>query len=410
MIRIFISALNTRFGAALLSFPALACAAEPDAAAGMNSNGPLYALHTILFDPEFNATSYVELSDTLELDSFSFENAREFAGYAFIAAFDGKLLVSDGESPIITRYDFTNELEWPDGERLGFEQHGVTGGEAGFERHWFQSETIAYLTLGVTGRVVWDPTNFEILGVEEDSELPLKRGGLAIDDTFNRQPRVSDAPVLKPFYYHDEDWFEFGETTLVATYDPVTHAETSIIEVPCPAVEVPSVDEEGNTYLSAWTFGPVVSLYGEGPSLCVRRITPDATLDEAWAPDLTQWTEGRPVKVFRYLRDGKALATVLHTEDLAADFSTPYDPDVDADAESHYRLWLFDLDAAAATPVDGIGAMNSGFHSTTFDERTFVFVPTDDWSATEVYEIDLDGVATRRFDTIGRLSEWIRVR
>jgi hypothetical protein len=110
------------------------------------------------------------------------------------------------------------------------------------------------------------------------------------------------------------------------------------------------------------------------------------------------------------LSDGKALATVLHTEDLAADFSTAYDPDVDTEAESHYRLWLFDLRTETATPVDGVGAMNSGFHSTTFDGRTFVFVPTEDWSATEVYEVSLDGVATRRFDTTGRLSEWIRVR
>ena len=411
MIRIFSFAPIACWLFVPLAFSTTACGGDEDAVSReLSGDGPLYALHTVVFDPEYNATSYVALSDTVDLDSFSFDTAREFPGYAFVAAFDDRLLVSDGESPFVTRYDVSDALDWSDGDRLSFEKQGVTGGRAGFERHWFRDANTAYLTLDVTSRVVWDPTNFEILGVQEDSALPLERDGLAIDATFNRQPRIYDAPLLKPFFYHDEDWFEFAPTTLVATYDPDTHEEASIVEVPCPALEVPSVDEDGNTYLSAWTFGPVLSLYGVGPELCVRRIKPDATLDEAWAPDLTTWTDGRPVKVFRYLRDGKALATVLHTEELDADFSQAYDPDVDTEAESHYRLWLFDLHAETAAPVDGVGEMNSGFHSATLDGRTFVFVPTEDWSATEVYEVELDGTARLRFETTGRLSDWIRVR
>jgi len=395
----------------LLAASALGCGGNEDSShATGDADGPVYALHTVVFDPEYNATSYVTLTDSVDLDSVPFDSAREFAGYAFVASFDGKLLVSDGESPVITRYDVASDLAWSPGERRSFEQHGVTGGGAGFERHWFRDANTAYLTLNVTSRVVWDPTNFEILGVYEDSAIPLERDGLVLDATFNRQPRIHDAPLLKPFYYRDEDWFEFAPLTLLATYDAETHAESSLLEVPCPALEVPSVDEVGNTYLSAWTFGPVLSLYGVGPELCVRRIKPDATLDEAWAPDLTAWTEGRPVKVFRYLRDGKALATVLHTEELSADFTGAYDPDVDTESESHYRLWLFDLEQETAAPVEGIDEMNSGFHSATLEGRTFVFAPIEDWSATRVYEVDLDGTAELRFETVGRLSEWIRVR
>ena len=54
-------------------------------------------------------------------------------------------------------------------------------------------------------------------------------------------------------------------------------------------------------------FAYTIGLYGMGPELCIRRIKPDATLDEAWNPDLTAWTEGRPVKTFRYLGGGKAV-------------------------------------------------------------------------------------------------------
>lgn len=50
---------------------------------------------------------------------------------------------------------------------------------------------------------------------------------------------------------------------------------------------------------SGWTYGPVLSLFGDGPAPCVRRIKPDSTLDETWTPDLTTWTGGRPVHTFR---------------------------------------------------------------------------------------------------------------
>jgi hypothetical protein len=239
---------------------------------------------------------------------------------------------------------------------------------------------------------------------------PLEREGLQLDATFNRQPRIMRGPVLKPFYYRDANWFRFGPTTPVAVYDPVTNAEQRIIDVPCPALEVPSQDEEGNTYLSAWTYGATLGLYDQGPDLCVRRIKPDSTLDEAWTPDLTLWTQGRPVKTFRYMRDGLAVATVLHTDELNIDFTQPYD-EVDAtEVDQHWRLWLFDLEAQTARPIDNIGSIDSAFLWSVFDGRTFVFVPYSDWSRSKVFELDVEGNATERFEAIGVVNEWIRIR
>ncbi len=267
--------------------------------------GPVYALTTTVYQTDDTVMSYVTLTDTLDITTLPEAGAREFAGHAFVSSAGGKLLVSDGDSPVVTRYDITPELQWNEEARLSFANRGVTGGGAGFERHWFVSPTSAYLTLDVTKRVVWNPREMTVVGVMEASTLPLERDGLQLDATFNRQPRQLRGPVLKPFYYRDEDWFLFAQYASIAVYDGETHAEQKVLDVPCPSLEVPSQDEAGNTYFSTWTYGPVLGLYGVGPENCVRRIKLDATLDEDWAPDLSAWTGGRPVNVFRYMRDGR---------------------------------------------------------------------------------------------------------
>jgi hypothetical protein len=373
------------------------------------SLGPLYALETSLFGADDTVSSYVTLMDSLDVDSVSTEQAREFSGYSFVSAVNGKLLVSEGEAPTITSYDIGADFSWNEIAQVNFSNYGVSGGGAGFERQWFLDASTAYLTLDVTQRIIWSPSEMVIRGVMEDSALQPARDGLQLDATFNRQPRVLRGPILKPFYYRDDEWSLFGQTTAIAVYDPVTHEERSIIDVPCPSLEVPSQDEAGNTYFSTWTYGPTLGLYGLGPELCVRRITPDATLDESWAPDLRSWTDGRPVGVFKYLRDGKAIATVLHIDEVDFDFSA-YNEDDATELDNHWRLWMFDLEAEAAQPIAGIEGISSGFSSATFDGRTFVFVPNADWSRSSVFEVGTDGAATKRFESLGFVNDWIRVR
>lgn len=396
---------------------AAACSDEPSvrslpgsAEGDPSSLPPLYALATSLYGTDDSVLSYVTLTDTLELSELPRAKAREFPGYSFISESGGKLLVSDGEAPTITSYEIAEDLSWQESASVNFGNLGVDGGGAGFERHWFLDEDTAYITLDVTKRILWSPSQMEIMGVMEDTALQPEREGLQLDATFNRQPRRLRGPILKPFYYRDEDWYLFGPTTSIAVYDPLTHVEQSIIDVPCPSLEVPSQDEAGNTYFSTWTYGPTLGLYGLGPELCVRRITPESTLDEAWAPDLTAWTGGRPVNVFRYMRAGKAVGTVLHTDELDLDFSAGYDEDEAAELDNHWRLWLFDLEAETAQPIEGIEGIGSGFFWANFEDRTFLFVPDADWSQSSVFELDTDGTATKRFESAGFINDWIRVR
>jgi hypothetical protein len=376
---------------------------------GPAPEAPLYALHVTQLDPEDNYTTYILLSDTLDLTSVSLDRAREFPGYASIAAVDDRLLVASFTEPSVTSYTATPALDWVDGDTVSFAAYGVR--DAGFWNQFFVNDNTAYVSLDITSRVVWDPTAMEIRGLVEDSTLELMRDGLVLEPTVNRQARPPVPPILRPFYYHDSDYFMWGATTPIAVYDPQTHEEMAIVDAPCPALEVESRDEAGNTYFSAWTYGHGISLYGVGPRQCVARITPDNTLDETWNPDLRSWAEGRELAVFRYMRDNKAIATVLEPGEVQADFSGEYDPDVDdALTGDVWRLWLFDLETQTARPIDGIGAMNRTFNSVAVDGRTFIMLPYNDYGNTRVVEIDTNGVATERFNSVGTIWDWVRVR
>jgi hypothetical protein len=404
------SVLNSPFATLLLLGLAGCSDAESGSTAEAKERGPVYALSTSVYVTDDDVLNYATLTDTLDVTELP--QGREFPGYSFLTAVDGKLLVSDGESPTITSFDITPELDWQELAKVNFSGKGLNGSGAGFERNWFVDDDTAYITLDVTKRIVWSPSEMVIKDVKEDSALELERDGLQLDATFNRQPRMLKGPVLKPFYYRDEDWFLFGQTTSIAVYDPDTHEERKIIDVPCPSLEVPSQDEQGNTYFSTWSYGPILGLFGAGPELCVRRITPDSELDESWTPDLTEWTEGRPVSVLRYLRDGKAVGTVLHIDDAVdVDFSAGYSEEAASKLDSHWKLWLFDLEAETARPIEGIDDdVGSAFFSSNLDDRTFLFVPNAEWSESTVYELDSDGLATKRFQTVGFINDWIRVR
>jgi len=125
-------------------------------------------------------------------------------------------------------------------------------------------------------------------------------------------------------------------------------------------------------------------------------------------------TDGHYVNNFRYIGKGKAIGNVLIHEELDADFSKPFDPDVDAEvwkSGKHWRFWMFDVEKHAAWPVEGIEEeIGSGAQFAVLDGRTFVFLPFDEWSKSAVYEIDDEGKAKRRFEVTGDVFKWIRVR
>lgn len=367
--------------------------------------GPVYAVTSEIFDANGERSVYVKLEPSLEIKEISLDDAREFHGVANIAGIGGRLFVSDGESPTITQYTITEDLEWVPRGKIGFNNYGV-GDNANFFGQFQVDDHTMILNFNVAGRIVWDPMNLTITEVLDDTQLQLTSGELTLAGAGNHSRLRYAGDSLQAFFYHDVDWYDFGTTSAIAVYDQKTHEEVSVIDGPCPGLAVNSMDEQGNTYFSAWDYTPLFALYGVGPAPCVARVTSEGKLDSDFDSDLSSLTGGRHVMNFRYVRDGWGFADVLHHELLDADFEGELDPTVlDQIWEGGaFKLWRIDLQNGKAEPFDDVGDIGMGWHAEVIDDRTFLFVPSPDWSKTMLFELDAEGTATKLLESPGTVS------
>lgn len=413
--------LFSSFSLSVLGACAVACSSEsphPDGLGGGGGAGaqptfdePLYAMMIQVYDTE-DRTVYAHLTKSLELGEIDLSLAREFASVANFVPWNRHLLVSSGIGPTITEYEVTDSFEWLEGRTIGFSGFPV-GDNANLFGHYFLDEHTAYMPYGKTSRAVWDPTRMEIVATRDDSELELSRGDLLLENAGNRNSISFEGETQQVFFYVTEDWFRLGPESMIAFYDPETHDEVRTLAVPCPGLSVATRDEEGYTYYGTWMSPIPLALFGEGPEPCNVRLTPAGELDAAWTTDFRDWTDGRYVNNFRYIGAGRAVGSVLHHEMLDVDWEGGYDPDYDELIAygGAWHLWLFDLEAETAHPVEGIDvAMGDAVQFAVLDGRTFVFVPYDEWARTRIYEIDDSGLATEHGDTLGDVFKWVRVR
>jgi hypothetical protein len=389
---------------------------------GIGSDGsataPVYALVTHVWSDD-GPTGYVALMNSLDTADVSLETAREFPGYTSVGVADGQLLVNpSAEDLTIERFHITDDLDWEEAGALSFLGEGAE--EVGFYRQYLSRDQDAYLDVDVTGRVIWDPIAFEVHGPGPETDLSLQQDSLDLFANFNRAYFVSDGEMLRPFSYHDQDWFRWSADTLVAVYDTTTHETREVLRAPCPGLDTITRDEDGNTYLGTWEYSALHPLMGTGPVPCVVRLTPQNTLDEGWNPDLTDMTGGRHVVNFRYVGAGKAVAAVLHAEEYGDgyDFTrlTERVDDFWAAAANFHRLWIFDLAMRTAARVQGIEAfdfVNPGFFHAVIDGRVFLLLgdgSSNNSATTVVYELEGSGRATRKFEVPGGVIQWVSVR
>lgn len=373
------------------------------------SEEPLYAMMIQVYDPE-DRTVYVSLSNTLDISSTALDAAREFPSVANFAAVNGRLLISSGSKPTITEFDVTDDFTWIRGREVDFSQYPLED-NANFYYQFLIDDEHALLPFGGTKRILWNPSEMKIEGTLEDTTLESREPRLTLEAGGNRNSVHYDAAVMQAFHYHDDDWYHYGSQSHIVVYDEETFEEDRVLDIPCPGLSLATRDEAGNTYFSSWDV-PTTSLLGEAPPQCIAKLDPEGELLDMVDP--REWTDGRAVNNFRYVGDGRAVANVLHHEEL--DVETPEDLDADGiealgKSGPHWKLWLFDVERQTGEPVRGIDvAVGSGAQFAVIDGRTFVFVPYDDWGRSRGYELDDDGTATEHFDTVGDVYQWVRVR
>lgn len=162
----------------LVLLAAAACTPDTPPEGVGGEEGPVYVMMTQVYSVD-DGTVYLALTDSLDVDEISLDEARELGGVANFAGVGGRLLVSDGEQPVITAHDITADLQWEEREAVSFANYPLYD-NANFYYHFLVDEHTAYLPFETTRRILWDPTDMVIVGTREDSALALEKGGLTL--------------------------------------------------------------------------------------------------------------------------------------------------------------------------------------------------------------------------------------
>lgn len=372
-----------------------------------NENAPVYALVSYVIGPE-GTNTYVNLLTSLDVSDVDVLKGREFPGSAGAGVSSGKLFVSSGDAPTITRFDVKKgAADWTEEATISF---GKYGSSAPLFTNGFVSPTKAYMAFDVTQRAVWDPQAMTITGSKAaPTALPLAREGLKIGPGYDRSIASRGDRMFWPFYWHDDNYQAFSPLSQIAIYDTKTDENVGLLDVPCPDIDYASKAEDGTVYFSSWGFGVTGPAFDEkAGKTCIARIKAgEETLDASFTASVASLTEGREGMGFHYLKDDKGFLSVFHKERLAAG----QDPK-SAIFTANWRIWLVDLNARSAKPVESIPYFaGGGSNIFTIDDRVFILFPTAaDYSASAAYEILPDGTAVKRFTSKGWAAQLLRVR
>jgi hypothetical protein len=395
----------------------------------------VYLYKVNVYHPD-GTSAYALLRDTIdfEITVDDLDTAREFPGYTGMGVFSGDVVSADSESPFATKWRITEDRQWEQvGEPLNFGQYFMSESD-GLNFHWqaVRGDDV-YLFYGAerTSRAHWNVKDWRILDAYEDTNLPTK-AGYELGNPGNRSNlRDFKGAVVWPFTLENDETGAAPKSYL-AVYDPDTHAESAVIESSCPRIQQATKDEEGNLYFSTFSNDPSFAFYGDAAANCVVKVTPDGELDETFGnQDFRDATDGGILVGFRYLKDGKGVASVAHPDRLPEfDPDGPFDPEVackiwicdDKPDQFDKTLWdvhVIDLAAGTSKIVTGWKEGEEPWYYTIYyplDNRIFLnsqIVPNGEWADVYngMYELDVETAkVTRLGQTVGDLQEVLRVR
>ncbi|HTU61246.1 MAG TPA: hypothetical protein VMF89_22480, partial [Polyangiales bacterium] len=182
---------------------------------------------------------------------------------------------------------------------------------------------------------------------------------------------------------------------------------SDVLDVPCPALNIASPDEDGNVYFSGMVDTVGYQLKNKGElTRCVARVNKgEREIAEGWPRQLEELTEGRPAGRFYYLRDGKGLLTVYH-----GDLELEEDADPATVFTDNWGLWLVDLEAWKAEPIEAWDRGSSNLFFSRVDDKTFLHKVDSNFSETQIFEIKADGSFKLELTVPGYSIVLVRVR
>ena len=366
---------------------------------------PLYAISTEIMSDD-GSTSYVRTLRSFDGGEIDITKAREFAGRATIAAYNGSLYVADGETPSVLRFSVDADGNLTETGRVSFLNYGQASVALDDWNNTFVSPTKAYMVDWASGaQIVWNPTAMTISG---QIEIPgLVKKGWEIDGT---PGVVRGNRLYRVFVWGSWETYSFAEDQSLVVIDVETDQVVSTAtERRCPALNNRVTrDESDNLYFSNWIYNVPATLTSGAAKSCALRINAGSdSFDPSWSLPYATMTEGREAAGFVYLSGNRGLLDVFHQERVTIDANT--DP-IDLALSNNWRMWTVDLTSRTAKQVEGLDWLAGGFSVVTLEQRSIVMVPGVNYARTYGYEVSAEGNAVKRFETRGWSSQLIRVR
>lgn len=385
--------LRYSLSAALLG--ALSACSSDDS--GPDRAAPVVLTSSVVFGDE-SETTYINELDSLDEQEVELSSASEFPGWADLWVHHGKVLIADGESPVVTSYDVAVDGGLTKNGAISFANYGVS--QAAFSGHVFVSDTKAYwFNTSEREVVIWDPSTLEISGSFALPELPNRGAQLLAGPTADRASVVRGDRAYVVFHWGDWTNYSLSDDSVIVVLDTTSDEVLDVIEVPCPELNFASIDDSKTIYFSSWGYSAVPTLLDGKPKACaVRLLDGEDAPDPDWSLTFADVTEGREASALRALGGGKALLTVFHDERVELT------PDADRYAltdSANWRLWMLDLESLEAKPLDSLGWHAPGLQGTRIDGQTFISAPSGDYASSSTYRFALDGTAELLWESPG---------
>jgi hypothetical protein len=370
---------------------------------GAPEEGPLYLASTWIATDEMTNT-YVAVIDSLEGDELDLSNPLEIGGYGDAWVSDGAVFVADGESPTVTRYTLDDDGQLEAGDTLDFSAYGVTG--AAFYDNDVLSPTKAYLA-NVSGLeyVVWNPTTMEITGTAAWPEIDFGEGLMPFHSYTDRGGAVVDGLYFHGIYAHDEDFFRFGDHSLITVWDIETDELVDMIEVPCPMMDVASVGDDGYLYVSGWSYMPLSFDAGYSEVNCAARIDLETReLDQDWLLDYSEALDGEQGSGLRAVSGHEGIFAVFHGSGVeVVDNIDIWELDV---GDDDWELYSIDLDTRDVEPT-GVLFSDGSYYESHVDGDYYVYLGAG--TQTQVYQ-RTGGAYVKKLKAAGWMSRLFRLR
>jgi len=365
----------------------------------------LYAIATWVTAGDVSS-AYIKTVPRLDVDTkVDLTDALEVPGFGDARVEGDKLFVSSGEAPVVTRYSIDGQGKFSKDGEVNFARYGS---DAAIYKQGFVSPTKAYLS-GDDGWVEWNPSTLKIEGVIDYPASITVKDGLEPYYAYDRGFIVRGNRAFHAVTWYDLDAYKMSSTSAIVVIDTDTDAVLSVLDAPCPFLDVATQDSFGNVYFSGWTFTPGATLVNGGAKSCAVKIPAGSdALDASWKLVFAEVTGGHEAAAMRYIGNNKVLMSVFHEE------RAPYDPNAQTLLEwvssDNWSYATLDLTTREFRELPSLGFHSGSYYHASIAGQFFLLTENEEGDSTTFLQLLDDGTAKTGINVAGWSTRAYRIR